>query len=722
MAVHVNAPLVTDQPPATPRGWLVNLTRWVIAHRRVVMAAWLVLLVAGGATVGRTTKRLTADFSLPGQPGYQTEQQILRDYGNGDQQQPLVLLFSGTTPGAARAAFARVGHLVDHVRVISSPRWTAAGGRTSYALAFLPPPGTAAFSDPYVPRLEAALHEVAPPRATSGLTGYNVLDSGEGSGKGPGVLVETMLGGLGALAVLAFVFASLLALMPLVIAGVSILASFLALLGLTYLTSISFIVQFLVALIGLGVAVDYSLLIVTRWREERDRGRDNRDAVVTAMATAGHAVVFSGVTVAIGLISLVVLPVPFLRSMGYGGALIPLVSVLAATTLLPALLVSVGPRVDWPRIRHEASASRAWTRWAGAVVRRRAAGAALALAVLALLLVPFTSLKVGLSSTKSLARSGPAYAALHALTDHGVSPGVVTPMEVLAGGDSAPALAARLQRVPGVSSAVAQPPAENRAGTSIVVVIPDQETVNSASLGPVRAVGAAVSSYPAGIGVAGTGPAQIDFVKGVYDHLPEVLVVVVVLSFLLLARAFRSLLLPLKAVVLNLISLGATFGAMTAFWQWGWGSRLVFGIAPTGAITFWVPILTFAFLFGLSMDYEVFILSRMREEYDRTGSTTEAVVTGIGRTGRLVTSAALILFLAFLSLASGPQTDVKVMATGLGFGILLDATVIRSLLVPALVSMFGRINWVLPRRLALLLRVKTAPPVTAPAGAGRLRP
>lgn len=168
------------------------------------------------------------------------------------------------------------------------------------------------------------------------------------------------------------------------------------------------------------------------------------------------------------------------------------------------------------------------------------------------------------------------------------------------------------------------------------------------------------------------------------------------ITFLLLARAFRSPLLAVKAVVLNLLSLGATFGLLTWFWQEGHGSQAIFSIPATGAITFWVPLMVFAFLFGLSMDYEVFILTRIREEYDRTGSTRGAVVEGLGRTGRLVTCAALILFLAFASLASAPDTDIKVLATGLGAGILLDATVVRGLLVPALVSVFGRWNWWLP--------------------------
>src|ERR1700739_3129446 len=184
---------------------------------------------------------------------------------------------------------------------------------------------------------------------------------------------------------------------------------------------------------------------------------------------------------------------------------------------------------------------------------------------------------------------------------------------------------------------------------------------------------------------------------------------IALLTIVLLTRAFRSLVLAVKAVALNIVSMGAAFGFMTWFWQQGHGSSAIFGIAATGAITFWVPLMVFAFLFGLSMDYEVFILTRVREEYDRRGDTDAAVVEGLGRTGRLVTSAALILFLAFASLASAPITDIKVLATGLGVGILLDATVVRALLVPALVSLFGKWNWWLPAPLARVLRA--SPPV-----------
>ena len=237
-------------------------------------------------------------------------------------------------------------------------------------------------------------------------------------------------------------------------------------------------------------------------------------------------------------------------------------------------------------------------------------------------------------------------------------------------------------------------------------VLPTSVTVNSQSTGVVRRLRAAVNGLPGVVGVSGVGAIQLDYAHAVYGNFPLVILVLVLLTFVALARAFRSVLLAIKAVMLNLISLGATFGAMTLVWQQGHGSQAIFGISQTGAITFWVPIMVFAFLYGLSMDYEVFILSRMRESYDKNGRTGDAVVEGLGRTGRLVTSAALILFLAFLSLASSPGTDIKVLATGLGAGILLDATVVRALLVPALVTLFGRFNWWLPSVVAKPLFVQ----------------
>jgi putative drug exporter of the RND superfamily len=558
--------------------------------------------------------------------------------------------------------------------------------------------------------ITSALKASAPSGATVGVTGEDVLAVGDSSG-GNGVLAEVALGAVGALAVLAFVFASFLAFLPLVVAAASILTTFILLLPLTYLTDVSFIVEFLVALIGLGVAIDYSLILVNRWREERDHGRTNHEAVVIAMQTAGHAVVFSGVTVAIGLLALVVLPVPFMRSIGLGGALIPLASVLTTLTLTPAVLGGIGPRVDWPKIRHENNASRSWSRWTRGVVRHKYIAAGAATLILGALFLSFLGIRIGAASSDSLAKNGPAYDALQTLRSGGVSTGVLTPMEVLVRSDVADQVAAEARQVDGVKAAVVSTGAGATAnGHSIVTVIPVEETVNSSTVDPVRHVKDAVDDKAGVVGVSGWGADQIDFLKAVYGNFPLMLAIIAVLTIILLARAFRSVLLPIKAVILNLVTLAATLGFMVFFWQNGHGSDTVFGVHATGAVTFWIPLMVFAFLFGLSMDYEVFILSRIREEYDRGGSTDEAVIEGIGRTGRLVTSAALILFLAFVALASGPGTDLKTFASALGLGILLDATVVRSMLVPALVSMFGKWNWILPAWAARPLRVEPSQP------------
>ena len=698
-----------------------RLAEFVLGHRRWVLLFWGVVLVAGIALAGKTTSRLTVDFSLPGQPGTVTAQQIKADLGNGGDTDPYLVSVTlpagqSVTGNAATVAkvFSAVEQNVPNVRVLDEANtgdkaFRTSDGQTAYALLFYrfnPSPTAKLQTD----AIRAAAIAAAPAGTAIGVTGEDTLAVGNSSG-GPGVLGETLLGALGALIVLAFVFASFLAFLPLVAAAVSILATFLMLLPITYLTNVSFIVEFLIALIGLGVAIDYSLLLVTRWREERDHGRDNHDAVVVAMQTAGKAVVFSGVTVAIGLLALVVLPVPFMRSMGYGGALIPLASVLTTLTLTPAILGGIGPRVDWPRIRHENRASRFWSRWAALVVRRRWIAAGAALVALFALISVFLGIKIGLASSNSLAKSGPAYTALQTLERGGVSTGTLTPMEILVSSDKAASVAAEVAKVSGVSHVfVSTDPSSSRNGQTVIVAVPSSETVNSQSVGVVKRVKSAVDGLPGVIGVAGVGAAQIDFLHAVYGNFPLMLLIIAALTYLLLVRASRSLLLPFKAIVLNLISLAATLGLMVLFWQDGYGSNAIFGIAGTGAVTFWIPLMVFAFLFGLSMDYEVFILSRIREEYDAARSTNEAVIEGVGRTGRLVTSAALILFLAFAALASGPGTDLKTLATGLGFGILLDATIVRAVLVPSLVSLFGSWNWYLPAIVAKILRVDPSHP------------
>ena len=268
-------------------------------------------------------------------------------------------------------------------------------------------------------------------------------------------------------------------------------------------------------------------------------------------------------------------------------------------------------------------------------------------------------------------------------------------------------MATTLNGVEGVRAAVA-PSDWRRDGIGLVSVIPTEDGNSPAGRQTLDRIRAATDPLPADVVTGGEAAQSADFLDAVYGRFPLVVALIAGLTFLLLARACRSLIVPLKAVLLNLLSVGAAWGLMVIVWQHGWGSEAIWGIEATNAINVEMPIVVFAFLFGISMDYQVFILSRMREAYDRTGSTDAAVVEGIGRTGRLVTSAALILGLAFVAMSAGPGTEAKMFATALGGGILLDATLIRGVLAPALVALLDRWNWWMPGRAARMLRVTSS--------------
>jgi RND superfamily putative drug exporter len=712
-----------------------SLTRFVLRHKALVALFWLAVTIAGVLTVSGTTHRMTNDFSMPGQ-AFKVDNQIVRTYGNGGSEAPFVPVLTApsgqriTDPAVARQTgriFAAVARALPNARVADyasthDKAFLTKDGRSTFALVYTPP--VTGFGGPSLgPVAQHALDRAAPPGWKTGVTGTELLANGNGaaSNKGTGIMAEAMIGAVGALLILAFVFASFLALLPLLIGGISVMATFLVVGGLTEITGVSQIVEFLIALIGLGVAIDYSLLVVSRWREERAAGRDNAAAVVEAMTHAGRAVVFSGLTVAIGLLSMIVLPVPMLRSVGYGGVLVPLVSVLVAVTLLPVILATVGPRLDWPRLRTERTASKLFSAWARGVYRHRWVAAVAGLAVIFALIVPALSLHLGVPGSTAEAQSGPAHNALVTLTRGGVPAGVITPAEVLTsgspGGSAAASVIAKAEHVPGIYAAVSPAtPDYHRAGTAIVTVLPRTESTIPAGQHTVADLESALVGQPHVVGVGGGGASLIDFDHAVYGDFPLMLGLIAVATFLLLTRAFRSVLLAAKAVVFNLISLAAAYGVLTWVWQEGHGSNALWGVPATGAITMWVPLMVFAFLFGLSMDYEVFILTRIREAYDQTGDGRFAVTEGLGRTGRLVTSAAAILMLSFLSMSTGPQTDLKILATGLGAGILIDAVVIRCLLVPAMVALFGRANWWLPSWLARILRVpaSSAVPVVGP--------
>jgi RND superfamily putative drug exporter len=700
-----------------------SLTRWILAHKRTVVLFWVVMTVGGIVAAGPATRALEQEFSVPEKEGSITNAEIAKRYaGTGGDAVPLlpvIALPEGTTvtsPGV-RADLAKLDATLERAlpgaRIASypstgDPAFHSRDGRTVYALVY---PTGADMSDfgnntEAARKASRALDGVTVAGAPVHVTGFDALADESGGDEGPGVLAEAIVGGLGALVVLLFVFASFLAVVPLVIAVVSIMTSFLLLLGLTELTAVSPIVQFLIALIGLGVAIDYALLVVTRWREERSHGREGDEAVQRAMESAGRAVVFSGITVAIGLFALIALPLPFLRSMGYGGMLIPLVSTGVAITLLPVILATLGPRLDWPHRRTDDKASRAWTRWAEAVTRRRWLAAGTGLLVIVALAAAALDLQMGSSDASTIAKSGSAKQGLDELKRSGIGEGALLPHEILVDGATDPErVAAAVREVDGVHGAVA-PASWRRDGSALVDAIPVADSGSSAGGDVLTGVRDAAHAAGPDVRVGGGPAANADFIDAVYGSFPLMIALIAITTFLLLARAFRSLLLPLKAIVLNVLSVAAAWGVLVLVWQYGYGSELIWGIEATGAIPAWMPLMLFAFLFGLSMDYEVFILARMREEYDRTGSTETAVVQGIGRTGRLVTSAALILFLAFVSMASGPETEVKMLATGLAVGILIDATIIRALIVPAVISLMGRWNWWLPRWSARLLRVQ----------------
>jgi putative drug exporter of the RND superfamily len=714
---------------------MAPLTRWVLTHKRIVVIFWVLLTLIGMASSSSATKSLKQKFSVPGKEGWVTNQQIARDFrgtgGNSAPLMPIVTLPAGSSVNSPavqselRTIEARLQRVLPGGRVASyasthNRAFLSKDGRTTFIIDYPRPDPNQPFGDnpKAAEKATAALKGMTVAGAPVHLTGFDALSVQSGGGNGPGVLVEALLGGFGALLVLAFVFASFLAIVPILMAIVSILTTFLVVWGLTTFTEISPIVQFLVALIGLGVSIDYSLLVVVRWREERAHGRQGDEAIQRAMETAGRAVVFSGTTVAIGLLALVALPLPFLRSVGYGGMLIPLISVIVATTLLPVVLSKLGPRLDWPHVRSDDKASRSWTRWAELVVRRRWVAAIGAALVLAALVLAATSLQPGLPNVNTIAKQGDAKQGLLALERSGIGSGALLPNEALVEGSTSPeAVAKALAGVRGVQGAVApNSPKWRHGGAAVVDAFSTPDGSSAAGRDTLDRVRSAAHAAGPEVRLGGLAAQNEDFINAVYGNFPLMIALIAIITFILLARAFRSLLLPLKAVVLNVISVGAAWGVLDLVWQRGHGSSLIWGIPATGSVTAWIPLMVFAFLFGLSMDYEVFILARMREEYDKTGSTDSAVVRGIGRTGRLVTSAALILFLAFVSLASGPETEIKVLATGLAAGILLDATVIRALLVPAVISLFGRWNWWLPHLPARLLRVEPSlPPRTAPS-------
>jgi RND superfamily putative drug exporter len=700
---------------------LARLAHLVHRRRRSVVGLWVVLTAFGVFATSQVANRWFESFSIPGYSAYETNQKTLRTFGTGEQA-PLVAVLRSSgditkedlAPAIQKAAAVNPGSRVSSYFDTHNPVFVSRDHHTTFAEIY--PPGENTFSStPHIKAVRAALQGSAPPGVETHLTGLlPMVDASSGGGTGPSVLTEALIGGVGALVILLFVFGTLPAVaIPLAIAVTAILNTFTLVWLLTYVTDVSIIVQFLIALVGLGVAIDYALLMIFRFREELASGEDVETALVETMTHASRSVIVSGSTVAVGLLSMVLLPLPFIRSIGIGGMLIPAVSVIVSITLLPALLSLLGHRINRLRVMPKRFVtvtdpeSGWWGSWARLVIRRPLPVAIVGAVIVGVLLALGSQLNPSEAQAKDFPGSGDAITGRNVLAQAGISPGVMKPFIVLTPAANANQVVQHLRGVRGVVG-VSAPESWRKDGLALVEAIPSVDGSSKAVRGTISRV---KDALPAGASLGGVAPEDRDFVHAVYGNFPYVLLFVVLLTYVLLARAFRSLLLPLKAVILNLVSLGAAYGIIVFIFQQGHGSNLIWGVPATQSIIPWIPLMIFAFLFGLSMDYEVFMLTRMREAYDETKNTREAVALGLARTGKLVTSAALVLMFAFFVLSTGPGTDIKQFGIGLAAGIIFDATVIRALLVPAIMMLMGRWNWWLPDWAARPLRVQPSKPV-----------
>ncbi len=701
---------------------LERLGHLVVRRRRLVIAAWVVLTLFGAFSANQVSKRWFQSFSIPGYSAYETNKRALKTFGTGEQA-PLVAVFrskgdvtkaTGIRDAITAGASVNPGSRTSSYWSTGSRAYVSRDGHTTFAEIY--PPGMPDFSSSvHIKEVRAKLKAAAPPGVQAHLTGRDPLVEASGESSGPSVLTEALIGGAGALVILFFVFGTLPAvLIPIAVAIASILNTFTLVWLLTYVTDVSIIVQFLIALVGLGVAIDYGLLMIFRFRDELREGEDVETALVETMTHAGRSVIVSGTTVAVGLLAMIVLPLPFIRSIGIGGMLIPAVSVITAITLLPALLATLGTRINSIRLLPKRFVDKGhpedglWGRWANFVIRRPVPVAAVGFVIVGLLVYSGLQINASEAQAKDLPGSGDAIAGRTALANAGISAGVMKPFVVLVENGARPEpVVAKLRETPGIDGAVA-PRDWRKDGKSLVEAFPSSDGASGETKHTISVVQNELDGTGAALG--GIAAEDRDFVRAVYSNFPFVLGFVVLLSFLLLARAFRSLLLPLKAVILNLVSLAAAYGIIVFIFQEGHGSEAIWNVHATHSIIPWIPLMIFAFLFGLSMDYEVFMISRMREAYDETGDTRHAIALGLARTGKLVTSAALVLMFAFFVLSSGPGVDIKQFGIGLAAGIIFDATVIRALLVPALMRLMGRWNWWLPRRAARVLFVRAPEP------------
>jgi putative drug exporter of the RND superfamily len=471
-----------------------------------------------------------------------------------------------------------------------------------------------------------------------------------------------------------------------------------------------------VAMVGIGVGIDYALFIVTRYRENLAAGLDPERSVVHSIDTAGRAVLFAGSTVVISVLGLWLMRTSIMRGVSIAIAIGVLTTMLAAVTLLPALLGFVGRNVDKWKIgrRKEATSSRqsSWYRWSRVIQRRPWPAAIVGLVILLVLTIPLFAMRLGFTDPGNRP-TGDTTRRAYDLISEGFGPGFNGPLLLAAETPDGESDLAAMQQLrdtlndtPGVAFAT-DPQSNPEGNVAIMQVFPTSDPQAEATADLVqrlrdRVIPDVLAGNEVDVKVGGLTAAADDFAAYTSDRLPLFIGAVLLLSFLLLMLVFRSLLVPLKAVIMNLLSIGAAFGVIVAVFQWGWGASLI-GVGREAPIEAWAPVFIFAIVFGLSMDYEVFLLSRIREEYDRTGDNATAVADGLALTARVITAAAAIMVCVFGSFIFGPEVALKIMGLGLAVAVLVDATVVRLVLVPSTMELLGDWNWWIPKWLDRIL-------------------
>jgi trehalose monomycolate/heme transporter len=716
--------------------------RFVYRWRRLVLAA-AALVIAGAAVWGTGVfgaLQSGGGFTAPGSQSQRASDLAARAFGR-DTADVVVLYRSGSLTvrdPAYRQAVTGTLAALPRDKVLSvatywstrSPQFAGAGGHATYAVLRLAGASDAARMKTY----QAIEGTLAAPGLTSRVGGQIPTelainsevkaDIGRAEGLSMPVLLILMLVIFGSLAA---------ASLPLAIGGAAILGSFAALRLLTLVTDVSIYSINITTILGLGLAIDYGLFMVARFREELGRQPTTADALARTVATAGRTVAVSGVTVALALASLMLFPEMFLRSMGYGGVATVAVDMLAALTVMPALLAVLGPRVNALRVRRSVrrrpalEAGGAWYRIARGVMRRPVVFAGAIIVLLLALGAPFRAITWGGTDARALpAGSAPRMVAGALARDFPRN--ATTPVEVIlrfpgpAAGVHPQALAGyvtRLEHVPGVIAAQVTGAADD------TVRVDARYAANSMSAAA-RALVTRVRAVPAPAGAqaytGGVTAQLVDELASLGSTLPWMALMVALTTFVLLFLAFGSVVLPVKAIAANVLSLTATFGAIVWIFQQGHLAGLL-DFTPTGTIDPTMPILMLAIIFGLSMDYEVFLLSRVRERYDVTGDNTAAVAGGLQRTGGLITSLALLMVIVVGAFSASGITFIKLMGVGMIIALVVDATIIRVLLVPAVMRLLGRANWWAPgplRRLYARYGIReeqVAAPVTVPAPA-----